>query len=80
MDKKKRLENERKFKNWDTSGDGSRIYYYDVEGRSNWKARYVKEVDKNETTISFYQEIYNEQNVLVEIHEKYPKDKGHRRL
>ena len=39
----------------------------------------VKVVDKNETTLSFRQEIYNESGKMVEIHEKYPVDKGHQK-
>jgi hypothetical protein len=43
-------------------------------------ARYVKTVDKNETTILFVQKIYNSKSELVEIHEKYPIDKGHKKV
>ncbi len=39
-----------------------------------------KEVDSNEITVRFWQEIYGNQDELVEIHEKYPVDKGHRKL
>jgi hypothetical protein len=35
-------------------------------------------VNTNEDTVRFYQEIYNARGALVEIHEKYPEDKGHR--
>jgi hypothetical protein len=42
-----------------------------------WKARYVKTVDADEKTLSFKQEIYDENEKLVEIHEKFPEDKGH---
>ncbi len=28
----------------------------------------------------YWQEIYNDQDVLVEFHEKYPVDKGHRKV
>ena len=45
-----------------------------------WKARYVKFVDCNEETVSFRQEIYNENEILVEVHEKYPIDKGHKKI
>ena len=38
---------------------------------------YQKTVDAEENTLSFKQEIYNEKNILVEIHEKYPIEKGH---
>lgn len=77
MESKKRKENEKKFLNWKDKNNGFRIYYYDVQGHHGWMARYVKEVDDNENTIRFYQEIYNEMGILVEIHEKYPIDKGH---
>jgi hypothetical protein len=36
-------------------------------------------VDANEITLRFWQEIYDEQDKLAEIHEKYPVDKGHRK-
>ncbi|MCL5028892.1 MAG: hypothetical protein M1480_07715 [Bacteroidetes bacterium] len=68
-----RKENEKKFGNWTENPDGSRRYWYIVQGKHGWLARYVKEVNVNEVTISFYQEIYNTNNELVEIHKKYPK-------
>ncbi|MEI7802256.1 MAG: hypothetical protein WCI97_06410 [Bacteroidota bacterium] len=77
--KKKRKENEKKFGNW-TVTDSGRIYFFEVKGRKGWKARYVKEVDANENTLKFCQEIYNEKNVLVEVHEKFPIDNGHKKL
>lgn len=46
----------------------------------NWKARYVKVVDENERTLKFYQEIYDNENILIEVHEKYPVDKGHKKV
>jgi len=79
-DERKRRENERKFGAWDELPDGGRRYFYEVRGRHGWTARYVKEVDASERTIRFYQEIYNETGQLVEIHEKYPVDKGHSRV
>ncbi len=51
-----------------------------VGGPHGWKARYVKEVDASEKTMKFYQEIYDENDRLIEIHEKYPVDKGHTRV
>jgi hypothetical protein len=30
-----------------------------------------------ERTVRFYQEIYDDTGRLVEVHEKYPEDKGH---
>lgn len=57
-------------------------YRLDVPGRSGWLARYLKEVDAEDTTLRFWQEIYDDQGRLVEIHEKYPLDKatGKRRM
>ena len=79
-DKNKRRENEIKFGTWDEQPDGCRRYFFEVQGRHGWKARYVKEVDASEKTIKFYQEIYNENGRLIEIHEKYPVDKGHSKI
>jgi hypothetical protein len=77
---RKRRENERKFGHWRTLPDGGRTYWLDVPGLHGWRARYVKEVDAVETTTRFYQEIFNGDGQLVEIHEKYPADKGHLRI
>lgn len=76
----KRRENERKFNNWKDLPEGARCYFYVIEGGDGWRARYVKEVDASERTVKFYQEIYNEKGELVEVHEKYPIDKGHKRI
>jgi hypothetical protein len=35
-------------------------------------------VSADEITLTFYQEIYNEEGELVEIHQKYPSDLGHK--
>jgi len=40
----------------------------------------LKEVDISEETVKFWQEIYDNHGTLVEIHEKYPMDKGHRKV
>ena len=40
----------------------------------------VKEVDVDENTVRFWQEIDEAQGKLVEIHEKYPVDKGHQQV
>jgi len=76
----KQRKNERKFGSWEELPHGGRQYWYEVEGHSGWKARYVKKVDKDENTLKFYQEIYNDQGRLMEIHEKYPVDKGHQKI
>ena len=74
-----RTQNEKKFGSWDELPDGGRRYRLDVPGRLGWLARYLKEVDAEETTLRFWQQIYDERGRLVEIHEKYPLDKGHRK-
>ena len=33
-----------------------------------------------EETVAFYQEIFDGKGNLVEIHEKFPVDKGHRKV
>lgn len=76
----KRKQNERKFINWKSTETDGRLYWYEVTGRMGWTARYIKEVDKNEKTLRFLQKIYDENGNLIEIHEKYPIDKGHKKI
>jgi hypothetical protein len=73
----RRRQNEKKFGNWETTVAGGRRYWFDVPGRHGWSARYVKEVDSEENTLRFWQEIRNTAGELVEIHHKYPDDRGH---
>jgi hypothetical protein len=75
-----RLQNEKKFGHWDELPGGKRRYRLEVVGRQGWRARYLKEVDAGETTLRFWQEIYDDQGRLVETHEKFPVDKGHRKV
>ena len=75
-----RAQNEKKFGHWDELPGGGRRYWLDVSGRLGWLARYLKEVDAQESTLRFWQEIYDEQEKLVEVHEKYPVDKGHQKV
>lgn len=75
-----RDQNERKFPNWEELPDGGRRYWLDILGRQGWRARYVKEVDTEETTVRFYQQIYDSNGKLVEVHEKYPVDRGHQKV
>ena len=73
-----RRQNERKFANWTELPNGGRRYWRDVPGQTAGTARYIKVVDSNETTLSLRQEIYDDNGKLVEIHDKYPVDTGHR--
>jgi hypothetical protein len=79
LDTRKRASNERKFGAWAELPEGGRRYWYEVQGRRGWRARYVKEVDPEERVVRFWQEIYNENGILVERHDKYPLDRGHER-
>ena len=80
MNVEKRKQNEKKFESWEELQDGGRRYLLTVLGRSGWKAVYVKEVDKDEKTVRFYQNIYNEKGKLVEIHKKFSVDYGHKKV
>jgi hypothetical protein len=42
--------------------------------------KYVKEVDAEESTVRFYQEVFDADGRLREAHEKYPADLGHRKI
>jgi len=72
--------NEKKFPNWEELPDGGRKYWLEVKGKHGWKARYIKEVNALEETVKFRQEIYDGEGNLVEMHEKFPADKGHRKV
>jgi len=80
MDAGKRRQNERKFVNWTNLPNGGRRYVLEVKGRSGWYARYTKEVDADESTVRFYQEVFDHESRLREVHEKYPADLGHRKV
>ncbi len=75
-----RAQNEKKFGHWEELPGGGRRYRLDVTGRLGWRARYFKDVDANETTVRFWQEIYDDTGKLAEIHEKFPVDKGHKKV
>jgi hypothetical protein len=75
-----REQNERKFPSWVDLPSGGRRYWLDVPGRHGWRARYIKEVDVAERTVAFRQEIYDADGKLVEVHEKFPLDEGHRKV
>ncbi len=75
-----REENERKFGTWEELPNGARRYTRDYAGRAGGRARYVKDVDANERTTRFAQEIYGRDGRLIAVHEKFPIDLGHRHL
>lgn len=67
-----RAQNEKKFGRWIELPNGGRRYWLEVTGRLGWRARYVKEVDANETTVRFWQEIYDDRGQLVEFTRSSP--------
>jgi hypothetical protein len=75
-----RAQNEKKFDHWEELPDGGRRYRLEVRGRLGWLSRYLKDVDAGEMTIRFWQEIYDDTGKLVEMHEKFPVDKGHQKV
>lgn len=78
INERRRL-NEKKFPHWKELANGGRRYWFELTGRYGYKARYIKEVDNGENTVKFWQEIYDDKSNLVEIHEKYPRDLGHKK-
>ena len=54
-----RAKNERKFRHLEQLPNGGRRYVREFGGRAGGRARYVKEVDANENTARFVQEIYD---------------------
>ena len=80
MEENKRQRNETDYDSWIEKENGGRIYSFEIVGKLGWKAKYLKEVDIQEVTIRFWQEVYDENNILKEIHEKYPVDKGHKKI
>ena len=75
-----RAQNERKFKHWEELPNGGRRYIREFAGRADGRARYIKEVDTDERTTRFAQEIYDQTGRLVAVHEKFPVDLGHKQL
>lgn len=80
MNEKKREKNETEYDFWLEKKNGNRIYSFEINGKSGWRAKYCKEVNSEEVTIRFWQEVYDEKNIIREIHDKYPVDKGHKKV
>lgn len=75
-----RRDNEKRFKLWKDLPDGGRRYWYDRLGAVSGFQRIIKIVDAHEVTLQLVQEIYNDEGVLIERHQKYPVDTGHQGL
>lgn len=75
-----RAQNERTFTQWEELPGGGRRYFRQFVGRAGGRARYVKEVDAEENTVRFAQEIFDSTGRLMAVHEKFPVDLGHKQL
>ncbi len=75
-----RARSERRFPQWDDLPSGGRRYYRFRKGKKRGYARYVKEADASENTMLIVQEIYDDQDRLIAVHEKYPTDNGHQQF
>ena len=74
-----REQNEKQFDSWIELSTG-RLYKKMVQGKYGWYAVYYKEVDEQENTTRFWQEIRDDHGELREIHETFPVDQGHVKL
>jgi hypothetical protein len=72
-----REQNERRFPRWDALPNGGRRYYRTIKGRTAGYAIYVKEVDADEMTVRIVQEVYDDNDRLMAVHQKFPEDTGH---
>ena len=82
---KRRQRNERDWPNWEDLPDGRRRYWFRRPGRE-WgcqilfKAVIFDPKTQLEETVKLWQEIYDDAGKLVEIHQKYPADTGHKKV
>jgi hypothetical protein len=74
----KRRHNERDYHGWTDLPDGGRRYWKDRRGVQSGFQRMVKVVDANEITLLVVQEVYNDDNELIETHQKFPIDSEHK--
>ena len=80
MNEKQRQKNETEYGSWIEKENGGRTYWFEISGKLGWKAKYLKEVNTEEVTIRFWQEVYDDKNVLKKVHEQYPVYKGHQKF
>ncbi len=82
---KPRSTNERDWRYWQDLPGGGRRYWIRRPGRHwGWQIL-LKEVMYNaetqlENTVRLWQEIYDNDGRLVEVHQKYPADTGHQKV
>jgi hypothetical protein len=82
---KLRTKNERVWQDWRDLPDGVRRYWIRRAGRHwGWQILFKEVIydahTQLENTIRMWQEIYDNDGTLVEVHQKYPADTGHQKL
>jgi hypothetical protein len=82
---KRRRRNERDWPNHEDLPDGRRRYWFRRPGREWGCQILLKEVvfdpkTQLEETVRLWQEIYDDTGKLVETHQKYPTDTGHKKV
>jgi hypothetical protein len=82
---KKRRQNERDWPQWQDLPDGRRRYWFRRPGTERGYQILFKEVGFDpktqlEETVRMWQEIYDDDGRLVQTHQKYPIDTGHRNV
>jgi hypothetical protein len=60
MNENQRQKNEKEFEVWIETESGGRIYSFEISGKLGWKAKYSKEVNNEEVTLRFWQEVYDD--------------------
>ena len=79
---KLRRQNERDWHGWEDLPDHVRRYWPRRPGRVCghqilWKEVRFNPASQLETTLRMWQEIYDDDGRLIEVHHKYPDDTGH---
>jgi hypothetical protein len=82
---KLRSRNERDWRHWEDLPNGDRRYWIRRAGRQwGWQILYkevVYDADTQlENTFRMWQEVYDNDGKLVEVHHKFPADTGHQKL
>ena len=77
--RRRRRRHERKWRHWDELPEGVRVYWRERPGARSGRQRPILVVGADEVTLQMAQLIYDHEGVLIEWHQKYPVDFGHRR-
>jgi hypothetical protein len=82
---KRRQRNENDWPNWEDLSNNRRRYWIRRQGREwGWQILFKEVIfdpkTQLEETAQLWQEIYDGDGKLVERHQKYPADTGHKKL